>query len=429
MRPVSDITLIVRSNRLSAAIAFALLAVAPLPAAPRLKYVVIVSRHGVRSPTWDNARLNQYSAQPWPEWGVAPGELTPRGAALIRLMGAYYREWLTAEHLIDPRGCSDAGRIHIVADTSQRTLETGRAFAQSLMPGCGLSIASQSEDRKDPLFSGSGTPEPGVSLSAIRDRMGSDPQKLLAGYRAALDSLQFILTGGRSVPKRLWEPPLEIGVSLSNKTVELAGPLTVSSTLSEDLLLEYANGFERAELGWGRLTRENLLEVLSLHAVYADLMRRTPYLARSRGSNLLDHVLLSMTQAALGKPVQGALGGVGDALLVLSGHDTNLSNLSGMLGLSWHLPGYQPDDTPPGGALIFSLWHNDAGVDFVTARYVAQSPDQMHNADRVTQAAPPLSQEVIIPGCKAASGSAGCSWSSFELALEKAIDSAFVAIN
>jgi 4-phytase/acid phosphatase len=428
MRLVSGITLIVRSNRLSAAIAFTLLAMSPLPAAPRLKYVVIVSRHGVRSPTWDNARLNQYSAQPWPEWGVAPGELTPHGAALIRLMGAYYREWLTAEHLIDPRGCSDAGRIHIVADTSQRTLETGRAFAQSLMPGCGLSIDSQSEDRKDPLFSGSGTPEPEASLGAVRDRLGSDPQKLLASHRAALDSLQYILTGGRSVSRKLWDPPLEIGVSLANKTVELAGPLNVSSTLSEDLLLEYANGFEGAELGWGHLTRENLLEVLSLHAVYADLMRRTPYLARARGSNLLDHVLLSMTQAALGKPVQGALGNLGDTLLVLSGHDTNLSNLSGMLGLSWHLRGYQPDDTPPGSALVFSLWRGDAGEDSVTAQYLAQSLDQMHNAERLTKAAPPASQEVVIPGCKAASGSPGCSWSSFKLALEKAIDPAFVAV-
>src|SRR5450755_634837 len=55
---------------------------------------------------------------------------------------------------------------------------------------------------------------------------------------------------------------------------------------------------------------------------------------------------------ALGKRVPGALGRPGDALLILVGHDTNLSNLSGMLHLSWHLPGYQPDDTPPGGALI-----------------------------------------------------------------------------
>jgi 4-phytase / acid phosphatase len=428
MLPASGITLIVRSNRLFTAIAFAFLAISPSAAASRLKYVVIVSRHGVRSPTWDNARLNQYSAQPWPEWGVAPGELTPHGAALIRLMGDYYREWVTDEGLIDPQGCKDAGRVHIVADVSQRTRETGRALAESLMPGCGLSIDSQSEDRKDPLFSGAGTPEPEIALRAVRDRLGSNPQRVLADCRAALDKLQYILTGGRSGPINLSDPPLEIGVSLSNKAAELTGPLTVSSTLSEDLLLEYTNGFKGAALGWGRLTRENLLEVLSLHTLYADLMRRTPYLARARGSNLLNHVLLSMTQAALGKPVQGALGRAGDALLALAGHDTNLSNLSGMLGLSWHLPGYQPDDTPPGGALVLSLWHSDAGEDSVTAQYIAQSPDQMRSAERLSRAAPPSRQEVTIPGCQPASGSPGCSWSSFKRAVEKAIDPAFVEV-
>jgi 4-phytase/acid phosphatase len=427
MREVSGITLIVRSNRLSVAIAFAWLAISPLSAAPRLKYVVIVSRHGVRSPTWDNARLNLYSAQPWPEWGVAPGELTPHGAALIGLMGAYYREWLATEHVLDPRGCHDAGRVHIIADTSQRTRETGRALAESLMPGCGLSVDSQPEDRKDPLFSGAGTPDSEISLRAVRDRMGPDPQKLLTEHRAAIDALQFILTGGRSASKELLEPPFRIGVSLSSKSVEMAGPFGAGSTLSEDLLLEYVNGFKGADLGWGRLTRENLLQVLSLHAVYADLMRRTPYLARARGSNLLDHVLLSMTQAVMGKPVQGALGRVGDALLVLSGHDTNLSNLSGMLGLSWHLPGYQPEDTPPGGALVLSLWHGEVEGDSVTVQYVAQSPDQMRQGDRLTKATPPSSQEVAVPGCKDASGAPGCAWSSFKLALEKAIDHAFVS--
>jgi 4-phytase/acid phosphatase len=421
----------VKDNRLFAIVLWASITVWPLAAAPRLKYVAIVTRHGVRSPTWDAVRLNEYSAQPWPEWGVAPGELTPHGRELIKLMGAYYGEWLTKEHLLDSQGCRDAGRVRIVADTSQRTLETGRALAESLMPGCGIAIQSQPEDQKDPLFSGAGTPDPERSLSAVRARLGPDPQKLLADHRAAIDALQLILTGGRSATGKLLEPRLEIGVSLASKNVELTGPFSVGSTLSENLLLEYVNGFQGPNLGWGRLTRENLLQVLEIHAVYADLMRRTAYLARARGSNLLAHILLSMEQAASGKPVPGALGHPGDALLILSGHDTNLSNLSGMLGLSWRLPGYQPDDTPPGGALVFSLWHDDAGRDSVTAQYIAQSLDQMRNADRLTVAAPPVSQKVSIPGCQTGSDGvedeSGCAWTRFKAAMQKATDSAFVA--
>jgi 4-phytase / acid phosphatase len=397
----------------------------PLAAAPRLKYAAIVTRHGVRSPTWDAARLNEYSAQPWPEWGVAPGELTRHGRDLIKLMGAYYGEWLTKEHLLGSQGCRDAGRVRIVADTSQRTLETGRALAESLMPGCGIATQSQPEDQKDPLFSGAGTPDPTLSLSAVRDRLGPDPQKLIADHRAAMETLHLLLTGGRSALRKLMAPPLEIGVSLASKNVELTGPFSVGSTMSENLLLEYANGFQGPNLGWGRLTRENLLQVLEVHAVYADLMRRTAYLARARGSNLLAHVLLSMEQAAAGKPVAGALGRPGDALLILSGHDTNLSNLSGMLGLSWRLDGYQPDDTPPGGALVFLLWRDDAGQDSVTAQYMAQSPDQMRNGDRLTLTAPPVSQKVSIPGCTTDSG---CPWDRFRLTMRNAIDSAFVAV-
>jgi 4-phytase/acid phosphatase len=288
-------------------------------------------------------------------------------------------------------------------------------------------MQSQREDQKDPLFSGAGTVDPEIALSAVRARLGPDPQKLIADHRAAMDALQFILSGGKITPRHFSEPSLEIGASLSGGAVELTGPFTVGSTLSENLLLEYANGFQGADLGWGRMTREDVLKVLEVHAVYADLMRRTPYLARARGSNLLKHVLLSLDQAASGKAVPGALGRPGDAVLILSGHDTNLSNLSGMLGLSWRLPGYQPDDTPPGGALVFSLWRDDAGQDSVTAHYVAPSLDQMHNAERLTLGTPPESQTVSIPGCQSVSAEPGCSWASFKLVLQKATDPDFIA--
>jgi 4-phytase / acid phosphatase len=214
-----------------------------------------------------------------------------------------------------------------------------------------------------------------------------------------------------------------VGVALQEKVPELTGPFATGSTFSENLLLEYADGMQGPDLGWGRLTRDTLERVLEIHAVYADLMRRTPYLARTRGSNLLAHVLWSIEQAASGKPMAGALGKPGDAVLLLAGHDTNLSNLSGMLGLSWKLEGYQPDDAPPGGALIFSLWRDSAGRYFLRLRYLAQSLDQMRNASVLSLAAPPESQDLAVPGCAGAS----CPWEKARRALEAAVDPEFVA--
>ena len=96
----------------------------------------------------------------------------------------------------------------------------------------------------------------------------------------------------------------------------------------------------------------------------------------------------------------GTLGHHRDApLLVLAGHDTNLLNLSGLLGLGWK--SYQPD-APSGrradlliNALIFSifpLWRvPSGGGDFLRLRYIAQTLDQMRDKGPVTLAAPPPS--------------------------------------
>jgi 4-phytase/acid phosphatase len=407
----------VRSNRLAAIVVGALIAARPLAAAERLTYMVIVSRHGVRSPTWDNARLNAYSAEPWPEWDVPPGNLTPHGRQLIGIMGTYYRQWLTGVGLLGAPGCQDARRIYVRADKDQRTVETGRAFAESLLPGCGVEVHAQTDDQPDPLFSGTGTPDPEKMLAAVRERLGGDPQELLVDHRAALDALQWILKGQA-------EAPAAMGATLKGKQVELTGPFATGSTFSENLLLEFANGMEGAALGWGRLTRAKLDRVLEIHAVYADLMRRTPYLARARGSNLLAHVLRTLQQAATGKATPGALGGPEDAVLLLAGHDTNLSNLSGMLGLSWKLAGYQPDDTPPGGALIFSLWRDTGtGQYSVKLRYVAQSLEQMRHAEALSLSVPPEGQDVALPGCPVLD----CPWETARGVIEKAIDPEFTA--
>jgi 4-phytase/acid phosphatase len=402
-------------------------------AAPQLRYVVILSRHGVRSPTWKSERLNQYAVESWPEWGVPPGNLTPHGRALMKLMGTYYREWLSGERLLSQQGCGDVGRVYIHADTDQRTLETGRALAETLLPGCPVDVHSEPEGSRDALFdpieAGIAKPNWEIAAKAVRERLGDHPEHFLDSHRAAFEALQFVLAGGGGAPKKPIEALEEISVTATGKSVQLNEQLSLASTLSENLLLEYTDGMQGKDLGWARLDVDNLFRVLELHEVVSDLTRRTPYLARARGSNLLDHILLSMEQAATGKTAPGALGPPGVAVLILVGHDTNLSNLSGMLGLSWHLPGYQPDDTPPGGALIFSLWQlPDTAQYFVRTQYLAQTLQQMRSATPLTLAAPPAKEDVAVAGCESATGSIGCSWDTFAKSIQKAIDNRFVSM-
>lgn len=414
-----------KNNLYRVALVVGLLAPPAFAASPQLKYVVILSRHGVRSPTWDRERLGQYSAQPWPEWGVALGDLTPHGRQLITILGSYYRQWLTGEDLLSGKGCTDKSRIYIWADTDPRTMETGRAFSESILPGCGVAVNSLSGAAKDPTFSGVPDADPQTSFMEVRQRLGSNPQALLDTHRAALETLQSILDGGRPTPKKLLPSPAEVGVVLQGKTIQLNGPLAVASTMSENLLLEYTEGMSAAQLGWGRLNRDNLFQVLELHSLYADLMRRTPSIARARGSNLLAHILASIRQAESQKAQPDAIGPPGTALLILAGHDTNQSNVSGMLGLSWAMPGYQPDETPPGGALIFTLWRKpDNGEYFVRLEYLASTLDQMRYAEVLTTAVPPMRQTLRVPGCENAPG---CLWQRFATVIESSIDPSQVA--
>ncbi len=405
----------------------------PAAAPPQLRYVVIVTRHGVRSPTANAARLNQYSAQPWPEWGVSPGYLTAHGRALMTIMGAYYREWLAGAGLLESQGCADQERIYIHADTDQRTLETGRAVAESLLRGCPPAVHSEPEGKRDALFdpieAGVARPDWEVAAKAVRARLGEHPERFLELHRDAFEKLRFVLAGPGGAAEKPLEFPKEISVTNTGRSVRLNEELSVAATVSENLLLEYSNGMQGQELGWGRLDAETLRRVLELHVAQSDLLRRTPYLARARGSNLLAHVLRSMEQADTGKAVAGALGGPGVKVLIVVGHDTNLANLSGMLGLSWRLPGDQPDDTPPGGALVLSLWRQaDTARDVVRTEYVAQTLQQMRAATPLGLAAPPAREELTVAGCEAAAAGGGCAWETFVKALRTAIDERFVAL-
>ena len=169
----------------------------------KLKFVLIFSRHGVRTPTGDSEQLNRYSAQPWPKWDSPSGYLTPHGARLMTLFGSYYRAYLAQQGLLSGDGCADAAHVSFFSDSDQRTAETGKSLAAGMFPGCNASQQpaqhTLAEGQVDPLFhslaAGVGQPDRKRAAASIAGRIGSNPAGVTEAYRLQLDGLQRLLLG------------------------------------------------------------------------------------------------------------------------------------------------------------------------------------------------------------------------------------------
>jgi 4-phytase/acid phosphatase len=409
-----------------------------------LKFVVIISRHGVRSPTGSPEQLNQYSAQPWPTWDVPPGHLTPQGARLMTIFGAYYRSYLTQQGLLQASGCADAAHVSFYSDSDQRTVETGKSLAAGMFPGCPTREQSEkhalAEGQPDPLFhsmaAGVGRADRDRAVASIAGRIGNDPASLTEAYRPQLEMLQRILLGcpatspcpqpGHSASKLLLEIPASLEGGKGDHAADVRGPLSTASTITENFLLEYTNGLPMEQVAWGRVDLATLKQLMALHTAASDLTRRSSYLATSQASNALAHITDTLKQAVTGKEVPGALGELGDRAVILVGHDTNLANIAGTLNLNWLIDGRR-DDTPPGGALVFELWESaETSTYQVRTYYTAQTLGQMRSASALTLENPPAKANVFIPGCSTGGDGFPCDWKAFEQALSRAIDPTFV---
>ncbi|HVZ83821.1 MAG TPA: histidine-type phosphatase [Terracidiphilus sp.] len=409
---------------------------APHPDGETLRYVVYLSRHGVRSPTGKAAQYNTYSTAPWPAWSVPPGNLTAHGFRLMQIFGAWDRTQLAEEGLLHAAGCADAPLVTIYADSDQRTRETGRALAMGLFPECSPPVHALPEGTPDQLFhpleSGAFTVDSAAVVAAISGRIGGDPNNLTAAYHTPLEEFDSLLAkcgcADSAAHKRssILDIPARLTEGNREHPAELRGPLATASTLTENLLLEYTENMPAANVGWGCVDGRNLRSLIDLHTEAVDFAQRTPAIARMQASNLLDHILQSIEQASAEKPVKGALGKPADRLLMLIGHDTNISNVAGLLRLTWIADGRR-DDTPPGDALVFELWHSSAtNDDSVRIYYTTQTLEQMRGETPLSAENPPVRVPVFLPSCSRSDFS--CSLSDFKRDLTQAIDPNFVIL-
>jgi 4-phytase/acid phosphatase len=393
-----------------------------------LKFVVYFSRHGVRSPTSKAVQYNRFSTAPWPDWEVPPGNLTPHGRHLMELFGAYDRMQLASQQLLSKEGCADAGKVTFYADSDQRTRETANALSKGLFPGCNVQVPSLPEGTNDPLFhlapEDIAHADTAVTIAAIGGRIGNDPNSLTEAYRIQLTAFDNILaTCGKASPnspKRtsLFDIPATLSAGQGDHLADLRGPINTASTLAENLLLEYTEGMDNPEVGWGCVDGPTIRSLIALHTAATDFTQRTPAIASMQAARLLNYIRLALEQAVEQHPVEGAPGKSSDRALFLIGHDTNLLNIAGTLNLTWIVDGRR-DDTPPGGALILELWkHRGTGNYDVKIYFSAQTLEQMRYAKTLTLDAPPQRVPVFIPGCSKSDFS--CSWASFSEVIRQA---------
>ncbi|WP_162875438.1 histidine-type phosphatase [Sphingomonas crusticola] len=371
-----------------AALLLAVLASSDAGAGPVIERVVIVMRHGIRAPLAGEVPEGTRTGAPWPQWPVAESRITPHGVRALDIAAAGDRALLARQGLVAGAGCPAVGTVRIRTNSSARTIASGVAYAKGFARGCELKVEHRPLDEVDPIF------EPlraratrfdaRAAVAAINQETGG-VAALVGRHRAALDLLDGVLG---CAPRRDGCLPVAapgLMPSVDGHDLVLTGPIRSASGIAQVLLLQYAEGLDLMQVGWGRVDAAALQRLGALHAALFAVFTHPPYMAAHQAAVLGREVLQSVTDPA------------GPRVDVLMGHDTNVTALAAALRIELRAPGYATDDVPPGGALIVERLRDPvSGKLFVRVYYRTQRPETLRKLGTAVTLRP-----LRIPGCGA----------------------------
>ena len=358
----------------------------------RLDRVVMLMRHGVRPPTKAQLVPAGMNDQPWPRWSVDYGELTAHGYDAVRLVGAWDRTYWAARGLLPANGCPDPAAVEVAASAKSRTQATARALVEGMAPGCTITVDFPQDKDDDvefhPLDTGVMPIDADEALRAVQAL--APPGGLQAEVAAHADGFKLLdqalgCTGPRAQSGCSLAAMPPALVRNEGDRPDVGDPFGIASTVSQTFLLEYLEGMPMSDVAWGRLSRQQIEDLLEFHTLKFYYEGRAPYVAARAASPLASRMLAAMQD--------------GPKLTVLVGHDTNIADLGGFLDLHWKVPSYPRDDPPPGGALGFEVLADAQGNRFVRAFYRSQTMDQVRELQPLTAGNAPAYEYLAIPGC------------------------------
>lgn len=344
----------------------------------KLKEVVILSRHNIRSPLSTNgSALSKMTPHEWTNWSSAASELTLRGGVLETEMGQFFRKWTIETGLFKDNYVPSIDEVNIYANSMQRCIATAQYFSSGFMPVANLRVNHRYVPSKmDPIF----FPRLTKSTEAFRteamkqiNAMGG--KEGLVGINKSLKDSYDLITKVLDMKQSEYYKKGEIKDFVNNDTqitLELnqepgmKGSLKNANSASDAFILQYYEEPDGMKAAFGhKLTTEDWTKIAKVKDVYGDVLFTAPIVAVNVAHPLLQYMYDELNDKDR-------------KFTFLCGHDSNIASVDAALGVEeYSLPNSIEKKTPIGSKLVLEKWVDAAGKAYIAVNLVYQSTDQL----------------------------------------------------
>lgn len=344
----------------------------------KLKEVVILSRHNIRSPLSTNgSALSKMTPHEWTNWSSAASELTLRGGVLETEMGQFFRKWTIETGLFKDNYVPTIDEVNVYANSMQRCIATAQYFSGGFMPVANLRVNHRYVPSKmDPIF----FPRLTKSTEAFRteamkqiNAMGG--KEGLVGINKGLKENYDLIAKVLDMKQSEYYKKGEIKDFVNNDTqitLELnqepgmKGSLKNANSASDAFILQYYEEPDGMKAAFGhKLTTEDWTKIAKVKDVYGDVLFTAPIVAVNVAHPLLQYMYDELNDKDR-------------KFTFLCGHDSNIASVDAALGVEeYSLPNSIEKKTPIGSKLVLEKWVDAAGKAYIAVNLVYQSTDQL----------------------------------------------------
>ena len=344
----------------------------------KLKEVVILSRHNIRSPLSTNgSALSKMTPHEWTNWSSASSELTLRGGVLETEMGQFFRKWTIETGLFKDNYVPTIDEVNVYANSMQRCIATAQYFSGGFMPVANLRVNHRYVPSKmDPIF----FPRLTKSTEAFRteamkqiNAMGG--KEGLVGISKGLKESYDLIAKVLDMKQSEYYKKGEIKDFVNNDTqitLELnqepgmKGSLKNANSASDAFILQYYEEPDGMKAAFGhKLTTEDWTKIAKVKDVYGDVLFTAPIVAVNVAHPLLQYMYDELNDKDR-------------KFTFLCGHDSNIASVDAALGVEeYSLPNSIEKKTPIGSKLVLEKWVDAAGKAYIAVNLVYQSTDQL----------------------------------------------------